>query len=325
MTMRLPNLDDIRWEQLNQEARSLIPAYAPDWTNFNASDPGITLLELLAYFTETLIYRANRIGDEHRLRYLQLLNGPKTQETLDEEWRVALRALSTPARAVTAEDFEVLARTVTLPRPAGSKGSRAGDVARAKCLPNRNLERGDAALDRLAAPGEMTVLIVARDGGQPHQALLRAVKEKLHEARLITTRVHVVPATYVGFRVRLTLIKKSRVSSDSLRSDAVDRLREYFDPLRGGPAKKGWPFGKDVCVSELYALLSDLPGLDYATRSLGRDGVDLEQLVPDPAYEDRRRLNQANELECLEIHDEELLAFHWEPQDISVEETGRRP
>src|SRR5271165_7018737 len=108
MSMTLPNLDDVTWEQLNEEARSLIPAYAPDWTNFNPSDPGITLLELLAYFIEMLLYRANRISDEQRLCFLRLLNGPgwKPTGSLDDERRRSLLALAIPLRAVTAEDFE---------------------------------------------------------------------------------------------------------------------------------------------------------------------------------------------------------------------------
>jgi len=326
MTIQLPNLDDIRWEQLNQEARSLIPAYAPDWTNFNASDPGITILELLAYFTETLIYRANRIGDEHRLRYLELVNGPqwKPEKSLEEERRAALRALSVPLRAVTAEDYEALACSVALPGRPGHKPTDAHTVGRAKCVPNRNLDRGDPVLNRAEAPGEMTVLIVTREGGQPGKPLLHAVKQKLQEAKLITTRVHVLPVTFVRFRVRLTLIKQSRTSSEQLRSDAIARLKEYFDPLRGGPDKKGWPFGKDVCISELYALLHDLPGVDYATRSTGQNGDHVEELVPDPAYQNRRRLNQADELECLEVYDEELVTATIEAEDILVEERGRR-
>ena len=42
IALPLPNLDDRRWADLVEEGRALIPFYAPEWTDHNASDPGIT-------------------------------------------------------------------------------------------------------------------------------------------------------------------------------------------------------------------------------------------------------------------------------------------
>ena len=72
MPIPLPNLDDRRWADLVEEGRSLIPLYAPEWTDHNASDPGITLLELFAWIAEMDIYRINRIPDRHKLKFLSL-------------------------------------------------------------------------------------------------------------------------------------------------------------------------------------------------------------------------------------------------------------
>lgn len=68
-----PNLDDRRFEDLVEEAIRLIPQYCPDWTNFNKSDPGITLLELFAWMTEMLIFRLNRVPEKNYLAFLNLL------------------------------------------------------------------------------------------------------------------------------------------------------------------------------------------------------------------------------------------------------------
>ena len=72
--MPLPtiDLDTRRYPDLVDEARSLIPRTSPAWTDENASDPGITLLELFAFFTEQLVYRANRIPERHRRKFLAL-------------------------------------------------------------------------------------------------------------------------------------------------------------------------------------------------------------------------------------------------------------
>lgn len=61
MPIPLPNLDDRRWAELVEQGRALIPLYSPEWTDHNASDPGITLMELLAFIAEMDVYRLNRI------------------------------------------------------------------------------------------------------------------------------------------------------------------------------------------------------------------------------------------------------------------------
>lgn len=73
MTLPLPNLDNRQWIDLVDEGRALIPRYAPDWTDHNASDPGITIMEILAWLSEMTIYRLNRIPERHLLKFLALL------------------------------------------------------------------------------------------------------------------------------------------------------------------------------------------------------------------------------------------------------------
>ncbi len=76
MPLPLPNLDTRRWADLVDEGRALIPRYAPGWTDHNAHDPGIALIELLAYFVEQEIYRVNRVPPAHRRRFLALAGFP---------------------------------------------------------------------------------------------------------------------------------------------------------------------------------------------------------------------------------------------------------
>src|SRR5690242_6939634 len=74
--MLTTGLDDRNFDDLVDEAVNLLPSLAPEWTNHNPSDPGITLIELLAYFTEILIYRLGRIAPATQLQFLKLLAGP---------------------------------------------------------------------------------------------------------------------------------------------------------------------------------------------------------------------------------------------------------
>jgi hypothetical protein len=73
MPIPLPNLDDRRWADLVDEGRSLISAYSTEWTDFNPSDPGITLMELFAWVAEMDIYQLNRVPDRHKRKFLELI------------------------------------------------------------------------------------------------------------------------------------------------------------------------------------------------------------------------------------------------------------
>src|SRR6266487_6436917 len=73
MPLQPIQLDDRNFEQLFAEARARIPVHTPEWTNFNDSDPGITIIQLFAFMTETLLYRSNRIPEANRRKFLTLL------------------------------------------------------------------------------------------------------------------------------------------------------------------------------------------------------------------------------------------------------------
>jgi len=73
MSLLIPDLDDRRFNDLMKEALSLIPIYHKEWTNYNPSDPGITLLELFAWFSEMVIYRVNRVPESHHRNFLRLI------------------------------------------------------------------------------------------------------------------------------------------------------------------------------------------------------------------------------------------------------------
>ncbi|HEY2115106.1 MAG TPA: baseplate J/gp47 family protein [Candidatus Angelobacter sp.] len=76
MPLTIPNLDDRRYQELLDEALARVPVYTPEWTNFNKSDPGVTLIEIFAFMTESLLYRANQIPERNRKKFLKLLNVP---------------------------------------------------------------------------------------------------------------------------------------------------------------------------------------------------------------------------------------------------------
>ncbi|KVM16989.1 hypothetical protein WL05_29005 [Burkholderia ubonensis] len=73
MTFELPNLDTTTYDELVASLVRRIPQYTDLWTDYNATDPGITFVQLLAWLDESLLYQANQIPtltDENFLRWV---------------------------------------------------------------------------------------------------------------------------------------------------------------------------------------------------------------------------------------------------------------
>lgn len=74
MPLIAPNLDTRSFADIKLELTKKIRQYAPEWTDFNESDPGITLVELFAHLTEIMLYEMNRLPELNYIKFLQLLD-----------------------------------------------------------------------------------------------------------------------------------------------------------------------------------------------------------------------------------------------------------
>lgn len=256
MPLQLLNLDDRTYEDLVEEAIALIPTFDPDWTNHNPSDPGITLIELLAYLSEILIYRLNRVTDSNIHSFLKLLNGPQwqpsgmTPEALTKDIQETIYKLRQQERAVCCQDFEDLALAAD------------ARVARVRCLPRRNLR---VDFDKPRA-GHVGLVLVPHKGMESQLSDIISVVEKdLEPRRLLATRLHVVGPQYLQIQLQTTVVPLPDVKEDELKKRAKNALENFLDPLIGGDNEKGWPFGRNVFISEIYKLLEQILGIDYIT------------------------------------------------------------
>jgi len=177
-------------------------------------------------------------------------------ESLDAAKLRAPLEIKTRDRAITAEDFEFLAK----------KASR--NVARARCIQVRSQGAGSSV-----PPGTVELLIVplvppdqARtiESLQPPPELLETVREYLDERRLLGTQLVVDGPAYVGVSVEASILVERHRNSDEVRATVAERIREYLDPLLGGPDGLGWPFGRDLYLSEMQSVVQSVPGVEYA-------------------------------------------------------------
>ena len=68
MGLTLPLLDDRNYEKFLGEVFGRTAARNPEWTDFNRSDPGITLIELFAFLGDTLLWRLDEQQRQRRRR-----------------------------------------------------------------------------------------------------------------------------------------------------------------------------------------------------------------------------------------------------------------
>ena len=107
MPLTAPNLDDRRFQDIMDEARTLIPRFCPEWTDHNLSDPGIALVELFAWMTETVLYRLNQVPDRNYVKFLDLM-GVKLREPRPARADISFRLTAAqPERIVIPRGTEV--------------------------------------------------------------------------------------------------------------------------------------------------------------------------------------------------------------------------
>ncbi|WP_150048151.1 MULTISPECIES: putative baseplate assembly protein [Methylomonas] len=77
MPLPVPNLDDRRFDDLVAEAKARLANHLPELTQISPGDPLNSFIDLFAWLTETILYRANLIPERQRRVLLNLLQIPE--------------------------------------------------------------------------------------------------------------------------------------------------------------------------------------------------------------------------------------------------------
>ncbi|GAB2719895.1 putative baseplate assembly protein [Kitasatospora kifunensis] len=189
MALPAPNLDDRRFQQLVDEAKRYVQQRAPEWTDHNVSDPGVTLIETFAYLVDQLLYRLNRVPEKNYSAFLDLLGirlfPPAAARTEVDFWLSAPQAETVLLRAgtevstlrteteeavvfSTVEDLPVVPSsldrlvTVSVSGEQSDRTARLADGMDVPCFQPRP-EVGDAMLFALPAVVPRCVLVVRLD------------------------------------------------------------------------------------------------------------------------------------------------------------------
>jgi len=161
------------------------------------------------------------------------------------------RSIRHRGRAVTAEDFEQLAREASQ------------SVARVKALPLFN-DRGEYETNWV------TVIIVpgstdARPTPSPQlrYRVEQYLRERAASSVAFPKQVKVSGPAYVEVTVNADIYAQSIDLAPQVESAAVAALEAFLHPLTGGYTQSGWEFGRLPCLSDFYGLLEAIEGMDH--------------------------------------------------------------
>lgn len=259
MSSTLSQIPELRYDDLLAEARARLPALCPEWTDHGPADLGITLIELFAALVEMIRYRTRRETEAMTRAFLELLAGKDIarEPDLAAAMRLALAQVWTPYRAVTPADYESLARDAWPHSPEALALAGKSGLRRVRCLPERDVEGGDPLA---LAPDHVSLVVLAEPG---HTGVFTPLRRFFEPRRILTTRLHVVAPTPVAVMVDASVYLDDDVAPATARARILAALSGWFAPYSGGVDGDGWPFGGEVFLSDLYALLDGVPGVDF--------------------------------------------------------------
>lgn len=157
-------------------------------------------------------------------------------------------------RAVTADDYEFLAKEA------------AREVARVRCIQPAGRE-GDPS------PGTVYLLVVPHVDASGHEVdpddlklpdeLKQVILDYLDERRLLTVRLEIREPEYLVVSVEAKVKAESHLSPERVQQRVLDRLYSFLNPFSGGDNREGWPFGRDLFISDIYATVQQVAGVAY--------------------------------------------------------------
>ena len=238
-----------------------------------------------------------------RVSNLVPASGGADAESVSDAKKRGPLTLRTSQRAVTSRDFERLAIEAS------------AEIARVRCL--GPISPG--------GPARLLVVPKVRRDAQSQNiddyaltdGLVKRISDYLEPRRLLGVTVEISTPYYQGVTVATHLRALPTASEDvmtRIRSEALDLLYDWVNPLTGGPEGSGWPWDTDLNAGPLAQLLGEIDGVDR---------VD-EVLLFECDLRTARRYGPAKEI--VHLDDRSLFLSAQQPRLALSEETvtGRR-
>jgi predicted phage baseplate assembly protein len=190
------------------------------------------------------------------------------EESIEDTLRRAPEQLKIRDRAITAEDYEFLAREAS------------NEVVITRCLTPKVATDGTpwsyAAIIR--APGTVNIVVVPDQGPAvsrpaPTPELLADVLAYLDQRRDVGAHLQVTGPRYCPIVVSTEIVVWRDEFKDPVRSQTLGRITAFLHPTRGGAGGAGWQVGQPVFSSDLFQAIMPAADLGYISSLQIKPGV----------------------------------------------------
>lgn len=186
-----------------------------------------------------------------RVTNMRSASGGLDSETLENAKMRVPGHLRSLRRAVTSADYEYLA-----------KQSTPGRIGRVFCLQPPLTNRGE---NRILVIPSIPVLtgFIAPESLELPTDVHDTIKAYLDERRLLSTQLEVTAPTYIWVETEVRFSTSQHYEFERVKTAVENKLFDFINPLIGGGDGNGWPFGRDLLVGDVMAILSTVPGVNF--------------------------------------------------------------
>jgi len=292
MSEKENNFQEPSFQDLLDEMIAAIPVYSNTWTDFNLSDPGITILEALCWVVETLIYKANRLPKQTYLHLLKLIAGTELYIPTDYRQKLMLATVEYLENggtyvsseviaqthdywqnvnvAVSANDYHELSLFAYLTEALIQLGITSEDVMDQQKLNTAKYEASkgiqvvyDATYEVVnisvnslfVSPEDLEV--VQLDG----QALVQVITNYLFSRRMVGTVINVVLIPFQAVDLHTTIVIDFQYSLEQAYQNIQMEIERFFSPFYGGIDGNGWIPDSELRQSDLIFIISQVEGV----------------------------------------------------------------
>jgi predicted phage baseplate assembly protein len=89
------------------------------------------------------------------------------------------------------------------------------------------------------------------------------VRVYLDDRRLLTTSLDIGAPQYTPVTIQARIKARPEADPEQVQMLVAERLYRFVNPVVGGHAGEGWPFGRDLFISEVFAVLQGVAGVEY--------------------------------------------------------------
>ncbi|MGB9939415.1 hypothetical protein [Methanosarcina sp.] len=294
MSIPQPDLYIKKYKDISDELLESIPKYTEKWTNHNPSDPGIVILEMLAWITDTTLYRIDRTPEEMYVSFLRLVAGSAGLEdvknlletnpdchykkiltllkkvesgekiSIEEIKSTVFTFLGSRFRAVTEEDFQMLAIEATDESP--HKVKRAIVSAKGK------------KVEIIVVPDNWHELLKAENHAG-YEGLIKIVSDYLDPRRLIGTAIDIKRPAFTEVKIYMKIDISSKLNNDKVTKKIKEKICNFLDPIVGGDQGNGWPYGRSLTIYEIAQVIENTEGVEkiYTVNFDGNDKLEVKE------------------------------------------------